>query len=220
MKKHFWNNGTRSYTKLLLCLLIGAIGMFVRIPAFSDMQHVLFSWDIFCFIYLTVYWISFYTTPTSQILVEAKREDNSRTILFTLVMIIVFVSLLGVFMLIISTNVPHQSKYIPISLTLFTLFLSWNMLHTVYTVRYAHLYYDNEQNLPDGGLQFPGDEKQPDFLDFAYYSFTLGMTFQVSDISITSKKIRRLTLWHSLISFGYNMVIIAITINIIAGLGG
>jgi uncharacterized membrane protein len=84
------------------------------------------------------------------------------------------------------------------------------------------MYYAEHRLMPGtnaGGLDFPGEAK-PDFVDFAYFSFVLGMTFQVSDVSISSKKIRRMVLWHSLISFGYNAVIIALTINVIAGLGG
>ena len=99
--------------------------------------------------------------------------------------------------------------------------LSWSLVHTIFAVRYAHMYYADHETQSGkyaGGLEFP-DENKPDFVDFAYFSFVLGMTFQVSDVSITSRKIRRMVLWHSLISFGYNAVIIALTINVIAGLG-
>ncbi len=99
--------------------------------------------------------------------------------------------------------------------------LSWALVHTVFAVRYAHLYYSNHKLHPQthaAGLNFPEDDR-PDFLDFAYFSFILGMTFQVSDVSVTSKKIRRWALWHGLIAFAYNTVIVALTINIIAGLG-
>jgi uncharacterized membrane protein len=98
--------------------------------------------------------------------------------------------------------------------------LSWMILHTIFTVRYAHLYYSNhksEEGRFSGGLDFPSED-EPDFIDFAYFSFTLGMTFQVSDVAISSRKIRRIVLLHSLLSFGFNATIVAMSVNIIAGL--
>ena len=82
-------------------------------------------------------------------------------------------------------------------------------------------HYSNHKTNPGthtGGLDFPGENK-PDFLDFAYFSFVLGMTFQVSDVTISSKKLRQWALLHGLISFAYNTIIVALTINILAGLG-
>ena len=98
---------------------------------------------------------------------------------------------------------------------------------SLFTIRYAHLYYNvphkkkrdaNEKNFARG-LLFPGSEA-PDFMDFAYFSFVLGMTFQVADVSITGRGIRRLALLHGFLSFVYNTAIIALSINIISGLIG
>ena len=90
----------------------------------------------------------------------------------------------------------------------------------MFTIRYAHLYHDHNKlgtGSSIGGLEFPMDE-DPDYLDFAYFSFVIGMTFQVSDISVSSQTIRRFVLMHSLISFVFNTIIVALTINILAGL--
>ena len=73
--------------------------------------------------------------------------------------------------------------------------LSWFLIHTIFTLRYAHIFYGDDDEKPEmhaGGLEFPGDKK-PDYLDFAYFSFVLGMTFQVSDVQITSKQLRRIS---------------------------
>jgi uncharacterized membrane protein len=92
-------------------------------------------------------------------------------------------------------------------------------------LRYAHFYYcdmdgnDEGKVLKPGGLEFPGDD-EPDYLDFAYFSFVIGMTFQVSDVQITSKRIRRLSLMHAILSFAFNTIIVALSINIISGLIG
>ena len=98
--------------------------------------------------------------------------------------------------------------------------LSWFLLHTIFTIRYAHLYHDHDKlntGSKVGGIDFPTKEA-PDYIDFAYFSFVIGMTFQVSDISVSSRTIRRFVLMHSLVSFVFNTIIVALTINTLAGL--
>jgi len=92
------------------------------------------------------------------------------------------------------------------------------LIHTSFTLRYAHIFYGDHETKPNmhaGGLDFPGDAL-PDYLDFAYFSFVLGMTFQVSDVQITSRRFRRLALLHGMISFVFDTTMIALTINILA----
>jgi uncharacterized membrane protein len=98
--------------------------------------------------------------------------------------------------------------------------VSWWLVHTVFTMRYAHLFYTvtDGHRTPTGGLEFPGDDKEPDYLDFVYFSFVIGMTFQVSDVEISSKQIRRLAWAHGLIAFAFNTAIEALSINVISGL--
>ena len=100
-----------------------------------------------------------------------------------------------------------------------TLFVSWLMTHTTFAFRYAHEYYEVDDGAAGicGGLEFPG-EKRPDYLDFLYFSLVLGMTFQVSDVQITARKFRRLAAAHGLLSFLFNTIILALTVNIAAGM--
>jgi uncharacterized membrane protein len=91
--------------------------------------------------------------------------------------------------------------------------LSWFVTHTSYTLRYAHLYY-REDDEGIGGVEMPGSEK-PTYFDFAYFAFTLGMCFQVSDMTITSGQIRRAALGHAMLSFAYNTFILAFTLNLV-----
>ena len=97
---------------------------------------------------------------------------------------------------------------------------SWALVHTVYGLRYAHAFYgDSDEpgvHQHAGGLIFPGD-RPPDYFDFAYFSFVVGMTCQVSDVQITSRRMRRITLIHSVLSFGFNTLILALLINIRVG---
>ncbi len=104
-------------------------------------------------------------------------------------------------------------------LSVAALLLSWLLIHTLFAFHYARLYYF----LPEGGdehhrgLKFPDEDDEPDYLDFAYYSFVVGMTSQVSDIAVLSRRMRRLTLIHGVLSFIYNIAILAMSINIIGG---
>jgi len=113
----------------------------------------------------------------------------------------------------------HPRVSLPLALALGTVALSWVLLHTVYSLHYAHVYYgDSDEDADtDEGLEFPGDQP-PDYFDFAYFSFVIGMTCQVSDVQVTSKRMRRLTLMHGIISFGFNTFILALLINTVSGL--
>lgn len=102
--------------------------------------------------------------------------------------------------------------------SILTVFTSWTLVHSIYTLRYAHIFYGSEAGDEAlGGLDFP-DQEKPDYLDFAYFSFTIGMCFQTSDVSITSRRLRRLVLLHSVVSFGFNLAILGLSINMVSSL--
>jgi uncharacterized membrane protein len=101
-----------------------------------------------------------------------------------------------------------------------TIVLSWSLVHTVFTLHYAHAYYgpsddENDEDGLVGGLEFPS-EPQPDYWDFMYFSYVVGMTCQVSDVQISGRHLRRLALIHGVVAFFFNTIILALTINIIA----
>jgi uncharacterized membrane protein len=104
-----------------------------------------------------------------------------------------------------------------IALAALTVVSSWLLVHTVLALHYTHVCYhiveESRQKPPNVGVVFPS-EPQPDFLDFAYFSFVIGMTCQVSDVQITSRRIRRIALLHGLLSFGFNTVILALSLNL------
>jgi uncharacterized membrane protein len=104
-----------------------------------------------------------------------------------------------------------------VALALVALATSWLLIHTIYAFHYAHRYYQQElKNEPNGpGLDFPG-ELDPDYMDFLYFSFVVGMTSQVSDVQATSRQMRRLTLIHGVLSFAFNMLVLALSINVVA----
>jgi uncharacterized membrane protein len=126
-------------------------------------------------------------------------------------------AILGVFAN--TKDLPGTEKDLHIALVAVTLLASWLMMHTTFAFRYAHEYYSKDAGGPgfDQGLQFPGEER-PDYFDFMYFALVLGMTFQVSDVQITSRKLRRLATLHGVLSFLFNTIILALTVNIAAGL--
>ncbi len=151
---------------------------------------------------------------------EARIQNEKGVVVFVLALLATLAGFMAVFLLLIS----RKENYRELSLLLFTAFLglllSWTLVHTLFATRYAYMYYADHKDDPEthaGGLEFP-DEPHPGFLDFAYFSFVIGMTFQVSDVAVSSRKLRKVVLLHSLLSFGFNTIIVALTINLIAGL--
>jgi uncharacterized membrane protein len=110
---------------------------------------------------------------------------------------------------------PKDGRPLFLGLGLIAVAAAWVMTHTMYTLRYAHLYYRDGVER-EGGLGFPGGG-HPAYIDFAYYAFTVGMCFQVSDVTITSPRLRRETLVHAVLSFAYNTVILAVALNLAIG---
>jgi uncharacterized membrane protein len=144
----------------------------------------------------------------------ASREDPTRGVADLLIVLLSIASLFTVGFTLVQASGAHGGlKAILAALALATVALSWILLHTLFTLHYARIYYT------DGGtgVNF-NQEDAPRYLDFAYLSFTLGMTYQVSDTNLTSYRIRVTALRHGLLSFVFGSVILATTINLIAGL--
>ncbi|WP_316832624.1 DUF1345 domain-containing protein [Pedobacter aquatilis] len=190
-------------------LLIYMASLFIQT---SVLTRLMLGWDFFCIVLISLHWYMFYNTSAAETHLKAKMQDETRGEIFAVVVVSTFAGLLAVVLLLIEKEIETLDLVTAIS----GMFLSWVLVHTTFTMRYAHLFYGDTKN-KNGGLDFPGDE-EPDFIDFAYFAFVIGMTFQVSDVEISSRKIRRLTLLHSIISFIFNTVIVALTINALAGL--
>jgi uncharacterized membrane protein len=181
-------------------------------------------WSSFCFTILFLLWAIILTTSASEVRVIAGRQDSSRVAIFIFVLFAAVVSLFAIIFLMRTLPNPKEVGYpFHVGFAILSVILSWIMIHTIYAIRYTHIYYNIlyderiTQKEHKGGLIFPSDEP-PDYFDFAYFSFVIGMTWQVSDVQITSKRLRRIVLFHALLSFLYNTVIVALTINIISGL--
>jgi uncharacterized membrane protein len=174
-------------------------------------------WDVFAFVYILTCWIIFFTRPQEDIVKQANKDDGSRGVVLVSILIASFASMFTVLLLMISENGTKGNEIMSTIIAVSGMMLSWIMVHTIFTIHYAHMYYEKNAECIGPALDFPGDKK-PDYIDFAYFSFVIGMTFQVSDVEIHSSKMRRTALAHALLAFALNTFVVALTINLIAGL--
>ncbi len=205
-----------------LSLLLAIIGFFIlRNSRYDPLFIGICTWCIFSLSFIITSWIIFFTRSVDQIKKFAQKEDGSRTFVVVLTIFTAVAAMATVLVLVISTGKDIKREMITVPVCFLSVMLSWIMVHSILTFHYAHLYYDDDEKAPGkshrAGLQFPEDDA-PDYLDFAYFSFVVGMTFQVSDVQVENKKLRRMVLLHGLISFALNTFVVALTINFIAGL--
>lgn len=210
----------KSIVRVLICLgLAGIVSAIAMVAGMAPLTGIMLGWDAFCCLLILFCWATFCTMPQAEVAHNAQWEDESRSATLLLVGSIVSLSIVGILLLMRTAEGTLAQRALHHIISLLGVAFSWALLHTIYTLRYAHLYYTgNDDPLKGAGLSFPEDDA-PDYLDFAYFSFVLGMTFQVSDVEISSKAIRRVALLHGLISFVFNTTIIALTISIISNLG-
>ena len=156
--------------------------------------------------------------PVSEISKRANEEDGSRLFVLIIILVSSFASMFTVLLLIISDKMPAHKSLTEV-MSVIGMIVSWTLVHTVFTFHYANMYYfkQHDDKSDDEPLKFPGNMK-PNYLDFAYFAFVIGMTFQVSDVEINSSMVRRTALAHGLLSFAFNTFVVALTINLIAGI--
>jgi uncharacterized membrane protein len=177
------------------------------------------SWDAGCFSLLVLAWATISLCSAKSTQERASGDDPGRTAVYTLVLLSAGASLLA------STPLVRRAKATPgaegnalVALCLANVALCWALTHTAFALRYAHLYY-REDDEGVGGVEFPGGGA-PSYFDFAYLAFTIGMCFQVSDSSVSSPRIRRTVLLHACLSFVYNTAILAFVLNLVFGFAG
>ena len=204
--------------KIIICIVLAIAAYLVADIKNNPLTRLMIGWNTFSLCMIIMTWITFKITTPDEIRRQAELQDTSRVVIFVIVLISAFASFFAVLLLVISEKKETEAFDIPVAMA--GMFFSWFLVHTIFAMRYAHIYYGDHETQPAihaGGLIFPEDDK-PDYIDFAYFSFVLGMTFQVSDIQVTSKELRKMALLHGILSFGFNTIIVALTINVIAGL--
>jgi uncharacterized membrane protein len=150
----------------------------------------------------------------------AQHEDAGRFLILSVITAAACISLFAIGFILHDKETADTFIILHVTLSAITIVGSWLLVHIIFASHYAHKYYQNHQTLAGdiaGGLDFPEDI-DPDYWDFLYFSFVIGMTSQVSDVAVTSRTMRRFSLLHGILSFFFNTSIVAMTINIIAGL--
>ncbi len=208
--------------KIFIALLL-ALAIYLLMQHQPAAMRFMSAWICFCLVEMGLSWTIMLTAHPREIVQLAKNQDNSRFQILLIILGASFVSLVIIVLLLKSLpEAGEKGYYIYITLSFVAIASSWFLIHTIFTAHYAHLYYtgktgDKSDKSYKGGLEFP-NEKLPAYMDFAYFSFVIGMTFQVSDVEISSRLIRKRVLLHGLISFLFNTIILAVSINIIAGM--
>jgi uncharacterized membrane protein len=206
--------------RLVLGALAGIAAFFLLPATLAPLTRAIMAWDIGCAVFLALLAEMFGIERRDRIARDAAMQEEGEWTIFAVTVGAVaasFAAIIGEFSAV--KDLPATVRGLHIGLVAATLLLSWLMTHTLFCMRYAHEYYTISpgRTVPDGGLLFP-DEAVPDYWDFFYFAMVLGMTFQVSDVQITSAKLRRLATVHGLLGFVFNTVVLALSVNIGASL--
>ena len=213
------NRVIRGHFRTFLALAIGAVVYAACFPFFVEPSRAIIAWDAFAVVFLALIIAMAITSTPAQMPVNAQAQEEGEWSIFAIVVLGTIMSFAAIVSEFSGTkDMEPATKREHVSLVVATLVLTWLVTQVVFGMRYAHEYYTASGDKgPDKGLEFPGDE-DPDYWDFAYFAIVLGMTFQVSDVQITSRKLRRLATVHGLLGFVFNTVIVALTVNLAANL--
>jgi uncharacterized membrane protein len=205
--------------RLAMVLFMG-VASFLLLKYWVPAQtRLLISWNLGAITYLGLAWVTVARADSTMTRIRAEIQDQSGYVIFLLVVTAASASFVAIGFLVGDIKgMPFWQRTEHLTLSVAALLLSWLLIQTLFGFHYARLYYSHHPGTTEhrGGLKFPGD-KEPDYLDFAYYSFVVGMTSQVSDVAVLTRRMRRITLVHGVLSFVYNIAILAMSINIIGG---
>jgi uncharacterized membrane protein len=182
-------------------------------------NRLLVTWIAASLTYLLLYWHTILHADADLTHRGASTYDQTAYVIFLLVTTAACASIVAIgFVMGDVKSLDFWPKALHIALSIAALLLSWMLIHTVFAFHYARRYYApaSVREGPGQGLKFPGVE-EPAYFDFAYYSFVLGMTSQVSDVSVTTVHMRRTTMANGILSFIFNMAVLAMSINVISG---
>lgn len=199
-------------------LAAGGVVALLPLPL-TWMSQALLAWCGGACTFVVLAWWLALVSDAARTRQHAQSQDQPSVLLFILLLASVFASAGAI------AVIQHQSADLSaaalvghLALSMVALALSWLLMQAIFAFRYAHLYYQEELrgHATGAGLEFPG-KLPPDYFDFLYYAHVVGMTSQVSDVVVTSRKMRHLTLLHSVTSFAFNMLVLALSINVMSG---
>jgi uncharacterized membrane protein len=208
-----WQRHFRSRPRLISAALITLVLFLSLLPLLSPTRALLVSFNLGMTLFLALLAHAMSRASPATMRQRAGLQDEGKWVVLGASLIIAVIIMVALYQ---ELHAGKDKSVVDALLAGSTIFLSWMFLASIFSQHYAHSYY-LEPDGKDGGLLFPGTP-EPDYWDFMYFSVVLSMTFQVSDVQITSRSIRRLALLHGVVAFVFNVTIIAITVNVMAGI--
>jgi uncharacterized membrane protein len=208
----------RLHARLFIAVVVG-LATIAALPGDWWMStRLLAGWNVGLALYLVLVHRVIWRCDVTRLRRRAKEQDEGGFAILLLSMAATLASLVAiVFELGGTKQAGNAYAVVHVLLAMTTAVLSWGFMHTIFSLHYAHEYYGEGRDKKLGGLNFPG-ENEPDYLDFLYFSLVIGMTSQVSDVSIASRSIRRVAALHGVLSFFFNLTVLALTVNMISNL--
>ena len=198
----------RARRRISASIVVGVVAFVVLPHAWMTVTRLLVAWDITITLFLILVYAMMWRTDMTHVKRNAALQDEGRFSILIVTGAAAFASLAAI----IAELAGAQHDPTVLIFATATIVLSWATVHTIFALHYAHEYYHSGVA---GGMTFPNDDK-PDYWDFVYFSFVIGMTAQVSDVAITDKVVRRTATAHGIISFSFNTALLALMINIAA----
>jgi uncharacterized membrane protein len=207
-------HSVRLHLKLVAAVALGIIAYVILtqlgVPS-RAVTRALIAWNVGILLYLLLTTWAIARSELDHLRERAEEEDEGAALVLVLTVIAAATSMVAIFAELGGARGDKNDWLSPV-LALSTAILSWVFIQAIFAFHYAHDYYGAAEGGPKGGLKFP-DDKSPEYLDFIYFSFVIGMTFQVSDVQVTSKAVRRLVVTHGVVSFFYNLAVLSLMVN-------
>jgi uncharacterized membrane protein len=205
--------------RLLTSALVAALTFMLSKPWFPHTgSRIVLAWDTAVTILLTLIAIMMWRTAPAEALRRARKEETSNIIILLVTILTAAGALVGIgYGLPKSKTMSQNMRIFYISQSVIGVFLAWLLLHIIYSLHYAKLYYeeinDNDANTCTKGLVFPGNKDVVDYWDFVYYSLTIAMCYQTSDVTVISPYMRRLTIFHAIVSYLFALAILGLLLD-------
>ena len=210
--------------RLVSSVLIAIVSYLVAPHSWMSTTRLLLAWNLGAGIYIVLILVAFSGATTKTIRWRASQTDEGQFVILVLISLAGIASMGAILVQLASIKDLHGiDKGLHLGLAAATILSAWMFIHLSFALHYANEYFDQAKTLDGekaelrGGVTFPGTD-EPDYWDFMYFAFIIGVAAQTADVSITSKRIRRTSLGHSVLAFFFNSAVLALTINIAAGL--
>ncbi|WP_144137751.1 DUF1345 domain-containing protein [Paraburkholderia sp. BCC1884] len=210
----------RNRPRMLVGLALGIVAALLLAPAHTrPVVRVLMGWDVAIWSYLFMIWLHMALADEGRVQETARRDDENAGVVLFIICLATVASVVAIVLELASAKgTAGASTVWHYVLTGFTMFGAWFIIPTIFTQHYARLYYDTD--FKETPLLFPDHALQPDYWDFLYFSFTIAVASQTSDVVLRSRSIRRAALAQSVLSFYFNVAVLGLCVNIAAGLLG